>query len=125
MAEGITILLVEDYEDIRALLSVVLESAGYSVIAVETPRRALELLDTYSVDALITDYNLPEMTGLKLIKAVREQHPELRMMLISGQSCLEALAKSSDVRYWFRKGEPVEQFQRIVTAMLDGTLRSK
>lgn len=120
MAEVTTILLVEDYKDIRELLSVVLESAGYNVIAVENPRHALEILETHPVDALITDYNLPEMTGVKLIKTAREQHPELRMMLISGQASLEALAKSCAIRYWFRKGEPVEQFQRIVGAMLDG-----
>lgn len=122
MAEVTTILLVEDYKDIRELLSVVLESAGYNVIAVENPRHALEILETHPVDVLITDYNLPEMTGVKLIKTAREQHPELRMMLISGQASLEALAKSCAIRYWFRKGEPVEHFQRVVRAMLDGTL---
>lgn len=113
------ILLVEDDEDIRALLTVVLQSAGYTVTAVEHPRRALDILATRPVDALITDFNLPEKTGAQLIRTVREHHPHIRVMLISGHHEVEALARSCHAQCWFRKGESIEMFLATVSTLMD------
>jgi CheY-like chemotaxis protein len=104
MTEKRTILLAEDEEDIRELFKLLLESAGFTVIAVANAPAALDVLAVQTVDLLVTDHNMPEMTGAKLIETVRETHPELPTLLASGQLNVKLLAQSCGASGYYRKG---------------------
>ena len=63
-----------------------LEDLGYGVIEAETGRQAIELLgDGAHVDAALVDFRLPDMNGLALATKLREQKPDLRLLMVSGQ----------------------------------------
>jgi DNA-binding response OmpR family regulator len=66
------ILLVEDEPATRAILSRQLDRAGYAVIAVSNGAEALDVLEKQFVPLLLTDWDMPEMNGVELCKAVRE-----------------------------------------------------
>lgn len=84
----ITILLVEDEEQIRSVAAMVLESKGYKVVTATDSADALEKLPQIeSLSLLITDQIMPgDMPGDKLILKIRESLPELPALLISGYS---------------------------------------
>ena len=119
--ENKTILLVDDEEDIRALFTLVLESAGWTVIAVAQASAALEILATRPVDLLVTDYQMPEMNGAELITLVRVRFPHIRTVLASGQSQVHVFATSCGAHTYYRKGTPLSHLLTAVTDLaMDG-----
>ena len=78
------ILIVDDDDDFRGLLSDVFTQAGYEVTAVNNANKALEVFSDKSFDAVVTDHNMPEMTGEDLIKNIRDNEPDIPIILVSG-----------------------------------------
>ncbi len=66
------ILLVEDEANIRALVTTILESAGYQVIAAATCAASMTLYASHRPDLILLDLGLPDKDGLYLLKKVRE-----------------------------------------------------
>jgi two-component system cell cycle sensor histidine kinase/response regulator CckA len=86
LAGGETILFVEDEGFVREVVSEILRSAGYGVI---TTKNAAEALCAYDrcegrVELLLTDVVLPGETGHKLAATLREEHPDLKVLFITG-----------------------------------------
>ena len=80
-----TVLLVEDEEGVRELISSVLSMRGYNVIQATDGKDALRVAGaTEGIDLLVTDVVMPEMGGGELAKRMRERFPDLRVLYISG-----------------------------------------
>jgi len=85
----ITILLVEDEDNIRARFRRLLEETigGVSVVGeASSGVEALEWLKKSAADAIITDIRMKDMNGLELIRRVRETHPRIPVVIVSGYS---------------------------------------
>lgn len=82
-----TLLLVEDDEMIRYLMVSLCEESGYQVIEAAKPSEALRVLggDAW-VDVLVTDFTLPEMNGIELIRKASVERNDLAVVLASGSS---------------------------------------
>jgi PAS domain S-box-containing protein len=74
--EGIRILAVDDEEDMRTLLTFILQQAGATVTIVETANEALATLKTMKPDILLTDIAMPEVDGYGLLRQVRSLEPD-------------------------------------------------
>jgi CheY-like chemotaxis protein len=82
-----TIVLVDDDDGVRTLLTMVLSRRGYQVRASGDPREALQwFADGFRADLLLTDVRMPEMSGTALARAVKEIDPGLRIILMSGDA---------------------------------------
>jgi two-component system, cell cycle sensor histidine kinase and response regulator CckA len=81
-----TILLVEDEESVRDLAIFVLEQCGYTVMTAPEGLAALQLVATCreKIDLLVTDVVMPQMGGRKLAETLLAEHPELRVLFMSG-----------------------------------------
>jgi two-component system, cell cycle sensor histidine kinase and response regulator CckA len=81
-----TILLVEDEDAVRVIVSAVLKRQGYRVLEASTPGAACEIFDRSSseIDLLVTDVVMPEMNGPALAQRLVGLRPELRVLFISG-----------------------------------------
>src|SRR5262249_48680729 len=81
-----TILLVEDEESVRELAQKVLRPYGYAVYARDAPRRAVVMArgSRKTIHLLLTDVVLPEMSGGALATQVLQNHPEARVLYMSG-----------------------------------------
>ncbi len=86
-SRGGAILFVEDDEDQLHTTPRILENAGYSVTAVGFPPEALDLLTAHPqrFDLLITDYDMPAINGIDLIRRAYALNPEIPSILISGR----------------------------------------
>jgi CheY-like chemotaxis protein/two-component sensor histidine kinase len=81
-----TILLCEDEERIRKLVTIMLARQGYRVLEAGTPAAAIAIAREHfaSIDLLLTDIVMPNMNGIDLAKAVRETRPGLKLLYMSG-----------------------------------------
>ncbi|MBL0061295.1 MAG: response regulator [bacterium] len=82
------ILLVDDEPEIAESCSRMLRGYGYQVTARTSSYEALELFKTKptAFDILITDYTMPQLTGLQLAREMKHLDPNLAIILISGYS---------------------------------------
>jgi DNA-binding NtrC family response regulator len=88
--ETLQILVVEDSKPLREMLAHVLKDDGSQV---DTARDGKEALDKYygaAYDLIITDLNMPEVTGIELIKKIREQDDLVEFIIITGYATLES-----------------------------------
>jgi len=85
------ILVVDDEELVSSYFAIVLGRAGYDVTTLNKPQLALRYLvrDHQPCDLLITDQNMPEMTGEELCESVRSRRPDLPIILCTGYDSLE------------------------------------
>jgi len=81
-----TILVVEDEEEVRALASEFLGSAGYSVLTARDGVEALEVAERLgnSIQLLLTDIVMPKMRGTELAQELKKAFPKMRVVYMSG-----------------------------------------
>jgi CheY-like chemotaxis protein len=79
-----TILLVEDDDLIRMSSAEMLEASGFAVIDAASAEEAISAISTLPIDVLITDVNLPGMSGPELARTARAQRPQLGIVFASG-----------------------------------------
>lgn len=77
------ILVVDDEESIREFLEIMLRKEGYEITLAEDGLRAKDLLTKKTFDMVISDLQMPGMTGLELLKHVKESYPDLTFMMIT------------------------------------------
>ncbi len=78
-----TILVVEDDAALSEALAETLELAGYRVLTADNGQSALKTLDAESVSLVVSDINMPKMDGQALLKRVRQQYPDVPMVLMT------------------------------------------
>ena len=79
-----SILIIDDEEDIRDALQMVLQRAGYDVMVAANGSEAIELQRSEPADLIITDIIMPEKDGVTTIKEIRNEFPGTRVIAISG-----------------------------------------
>ena len=101
------ILIVDDSESIREVVSFTLENEGFEVLVANDGTDALKFLDGREIDMIITDLNMPEMDGLTLIKHVREMEAYQRIPILflttETQTAKKMEAKEAGATGWIIK----------------------
>ena len=125
MAGSETILLVEDQDAIRTLLTQILERKGYTVLPARDGREALFLSERHmaAIDLTITDIVMPRMSGHELARELTAKRPSMKILYISGYAdrSLERMGGvSSDFAYLEKPFSP-DVLIREVRAMLDAS----
>jgi DNA-binding response OmpR family regulator len=89
MDTHLKIVLVEDHNDLRDLLSRALRKEGHEVIALSCAEELGDAWNSDNVDAFLLDINLPGEDGLSLAKRLRHTHPLVGIMMLSARSDLQ------------------------------------
>ena len=77
-------LVVDDDDFVRNVLSILLEAHHYEVEATGSPQKALEIIAHRRFDVVLTDYEMPGMNGIDLVRLVREKSPCSIVILMTG-----------------------------------------
>lgn len=88
------LLLVEDEDTLRESLTRVFTREGYQVVAVNSAEPALELFEEGSFDLIISDIILPGITGIELLKRVKEAAPEQVVIIMTAYASLETAVET-------------------------------
>ena len=78
------ILLVEDDELVRDMLTQLLERASHAVLSACNGEEAAKILKQHTPDLMLTDIIMPKKSGIALITEVKQKHPNLPIIAISG-----------------------------------------
>jgi two-component system, NtrC family, response regulator HydG len=88
------IMVVDDAPDTLEVLHRSIEHMGFTVYSFESADEAIEQLKANPVDLVITDYHMPFIGGLDLIKHVREHYPYTEVMMITGYASVEGAVEA-------------------------------
>jgi two-component system response regulator PilR (NtrC family) len=83
------ILIIDDEKSLLDLLSVVLKKEGYRVKTCLAPSKVFDILQNEELDLLICDIKLPQISGMEILKYVRENRPEVPVIMITAYGSLK------------------------------------
>ena len=87
---SLTVLCVDDESNILNSLRRLLRPAGYRVLTASSGAEALAALETGAVDVVLSDMQMPEMNGARLLQQVKERAPEIVRILLTGHADLSS-----------------------------------
>ncbi|MGC9345247.1 MAG: response regulator, partial [Candidatus Bathyarchaeales archaeon] len=100
MGETARILIVDDDENIRKVLTTILEDEGYTVESVGTAKKAIERTRKKFYNLALIDIRLPDMEGIELLTKMKDTTPKMRKIIITGyptlQNAMEAVNRGAD-----------------------------
>jgi PAS domain S-box-containing protein len=125
---GINVLVVDDEPDARELLTIALTHSHAEVRAVSTSQEALEMLNQWRPDVLISDIGMPGEDGYELIRKVRALEPERGGMIpavaLTGYASIEDTARASLAGFQLHLPKPVSP-KNLVAAVASLTLKAR
>jgi two-component system, cell cycle sensor histidine kinase and response regulator CckA len=119
-----TVMLVEDDDPVRVFSARALRNKGYTVIEAKSGEAALDLIrhTAEPIDLLVTDVVMPRLDGPGLVRQVRETHPDLKVIFISGyteDSFRRRLDADSEIHF-LPKPFSLKQLAAKVKAVMSG-----
>ena len=117
------ILIVDDEESILSILKASLKKLGseYQVITATDGFAALDQLDQYEFEVVVTDYNMGGMDGLELLESIRYIQPDARVIMITayGSDLMEAEVRRLQAYRYLTKPLDIE----LLAAVVEGKLK--
>lgn len=91
MMKEINILVLDDEKVFRKEIKEFLDGEGFSVLTAERPSEAFSILSENQIDIVILDLRLPEMDGLQVLTKVKEEYPDIEVIMITGHGDMDAV----------------------------------
>ncbi|MGH9427359.1 MAG: response regulator, partial [Terriglobia bacterium] len=118
----VSLLLVEDEKPIREMLSLRLEMNGYRVVSAESGKQGLDLTEKDRFDLVLLDIAMPEMSGLEVLKSLRQRHStsDLPVIMVSGMNSSKEVVEALSLGANDFVSKPVDfpvMFARIETQL--------
>jgi len=88
------LLLADDEDSIRKVLTITLSDSGYQVVAAKNGREALELFRVEHPAIVLTDIKMPGMTGVELLSKIKSERPDTEVIMISGHGDMDLAIES-------------------------------
>jgi signal transduction histidine kinase len=89
-----TVLLVDDEEGIRKVLSVAIGDAGYSVVTAASGAQAVVILENNDIPLVVADIKMPGMDGLELLQKIKRSWPDSEVIMITGHGDVASAIES-------------------------------
>ena len=86
------VLVVEDQVLVRHAMRVWLEQAGHEVDEAADGESGLRILGDHNVDLVVTDIMMPNFDGIELIRRLRQHHPGIKIVVVSGSAPMGGLS---------------------------------
>jgi DNA-binding NtrC family response regulator len=83
------VLLVDDELDFLEAMSERMTARGMEVTTASSAKEAIDIIDKISFDAIILDFQMPEMDGMEALKTIKAKRPESQIILLTGYATLE------------------------------------
>ena len=91
---GSHLLLVDDEDSFRRFMRRSLERAGYILHEAQNFDQAADILKRHAINAVLSDITMPGLGGLDLLRFINAEHPNIPLILITGNPSLESAAEA-------------------------------
>jgi CheY-like chemotaxis protein len=112
-----SLLCIDDNQSSLNICKIILEDVGYQVSTASSAREGLEIFASHVIDAVILDYQMPEMNGELVAAEMRRTKPLVPILMLSGWASLPESALQL-VDAFVAKGDPVELMLLAVQQVL-------
>lgn len=112
------ILLVDDDPGVRESLGMLLMTAGYDVATADHGVSAVSHLSRAVPDLIVTDLNMPHMSGVELILHVRSCHPSISIIAMSGDYQGDAVPASLIADRFYPKGKHPPHLLKAIASLI-------
>lgn len=102
------VLVVDDQEDVRRMLLLMLDVSHHQTLAASNARDALDLAREHAFDLVVSDVQMPGMSGIDLLRALHELDPDLPVLLLSGAPDLGTAMKAVQYGAFEYVAKPLE-----------------
>lgn len=117
-----TVLFVDDQEEILFLIKRMLKDEEYNKLFASSAREALKIMENNSVDVIVTDMIMPDMSGLELLEILKIKYPEVVRIVLSGYSQVSSILlaiNSGDIYRFITKPWKIDdQSKKIIKEAL-------
>ena len=106
-------LIVDDSKAMRMLIRRALRQAGYDnieCIEAENGQQAYDLLSEHSYDLMLTDWNMPEMTGIELAETLKSENRRIRFGFITTESTVPMRQRAAEAGALFLLAKPFDSY---------------
>jgi two-component system response regulator PilR (NtrC family) len=114
------ILVVDDDQGMREFMEIMLVQEGYDVTSIGEPVKAIDLCRKTAFDLVITDLKMPKISGIDFLKAIKDQRPDMQVILItayaSGETAIKAMKEGA--YDYVEKGGSIEELKKVVRSAL-------
>ncbi|HRS53694.1 MAG TPA: response regulator transcription factor [Bacteroidales bacterium] len=122
--KGVKILLVDDHPlYIDGVKMILCNMQGItSVQTAESVKKALEIINNQFLDLVITDIHMPEVSGTELVKIIKKNYPELKVLVLSSYNYHSIVMEifKSEAEGYILKSADQNELKRVVTKILNG-----
>jgi DNA-binding NtrC family response regulator len=94
MSIRFNILIVDDEQSQRLILSGYLKQKGYNIFEGESGVEALKITDSNLIDIVLSDFRMPDMNGIELLMKLKEKNPEITVVIITAFGTIENAVKA-------------------------------
>ena len=84
------VLIVDDEERMRGILEIALFNWGYNVFTACDGGKALEIVESENIDLILTDLNMPKVTGEELLRAIKKDYPSIPVIIMSAYGTVKS-----------------------------------
>jgi len=119
-----TLLCVDDNQSSLKICKIILEGFGYKVVTASNGREGLQVFASNAIDAVILDYQMPEMNGDLVAAEMKRTNPRIPILMLSGWVSLPESALQV-VDEFVAKGDPIEFILLAVQQVLSRVEKRK
>lgn len=103
-----SILIIDDEETQRNILSGYLQKKGFKVYSASSGDEGIDLLKNNLVDIILSDYKMPEKTGLEVLETVKRLNPEISFVMLTAYGTVENAVKAMRLGAYDYISKPVD-----------------
>jgi len=117
----IKILVVDDELSMREFLSILLEREGYDVTVAGSAAEALRMMESALFDLVLSDVNMPGLSGIELLARIKEKSPETSVLMLTAFSAAEQAVEAMKLGAYDYIGKPFknEEIKQLVKNALE------
>jgi sigma-B regulation protein RsbU (phosphoserine phosphatase) len=88
------LLIIDDEAMVRESMEAYLEDSGYSVVAVDSGRAGLEILESQAIDLILCDLRMPNLDGLQVLQRVKQRSVNIPVIVVSGAGVVDDVVQA-------------------------------
>jgi two-component system response regulator HupR/HoxA len=118
-----TILFVDDEEKVLKSLQRGLMDEPYNLLFATSGKEALKILENNEVHVIVTDMRMPEMSGLELLRIIKDKYPQIMRLVLSGYTqvttLLTAINQGEIFKFITKPWRLEEEFKSVLQQAVD------
>ena len=93
------VLVIDDDAELCEEMAELLRDEGYQVVGECDPKKGQSLIETNTFDIVIVDYKMPGISGIEVLKKVKEKNAGTKVFVVTGRSFIDRLLKEENVSH--------------------------